>query len=91
MINCRISQTNGSIIANRLEAGMGVGMLTTNLNRCLQLQEDRLLHEDLSGNLAERGDILLLDLDTLSATVNHLVDDSVYIQLMHFLFFFFSQ
>ena len=49
--------------------------LTTNFDGCLELQEDRLFHEDLPSDLAKKGDVLLPNLDVASARVDHLVDD----------------
>ena len=40
--------------------------VTANLDRRLELEEDRLFHEDLSGDLAEGGDVLLFDFNILS-------------------------
>ena len=55
--------------------------LTTNLDGCFEFEEDWLFHKDLSGHLAQGGDILLFDFHIFPAWMNHRVDDRIDVKL----------
>ena len=52
-------------------------ILTTDFDWCFELEEHRLLHENLTCDLAEQGDVLLADFNVTAARINHLIDDGV--------------
>ena len=56
-------------------------LLTADFDWRLKLEEDRLLHEDLSSGLTEQTHVLLLDCYALAVTIYQLVDETVNIEL----------
>ena len=64
-----------SVFKESKEVGVLAVYVTADFDGSFQLQEHRLLHKNLSGDLAEHRDVLLLDLDVFAAPLQQLVDN----------------